>query len=162
MKCQHPVEQVGLRNKVKASKLSIDPITLTEGDLHDISKMLHDVTNEALQDLIQENQIVLGALRAQLQDLQVCSPQVGTLSTNLTVGSMTIEQMLRVRMTNKIVLLKGALMTSNEAEKPLVSMLKSLCVNIATLPHDTLYVLQDWITAELRARESRVLQVLSE
>jgi hypothetical protein len=33
---------------------------------------------------------------------------------------------------------------------------------MAALPRETLYVLQDGITAELRARESRALQVLSE
>jgi len=63
MKCQHPAERVGSRKKVKASKLCIDLITLTEGDLHDISKTVHNVTNEALQDFMQENQIALGALR---------------------------------------------------------------------------------------------------
>lgn len=57
---------------------------------------------------------------------------------------------------------EGALVTSNEAEKPSVSMLKCLDVNLATLPRETLYVLQDGINAELRARERRALQVLSE
>ena len=64
LKCKHPTERTGLRKKVKALKLSIDPITLTEGDLHDIGKTVHDVTFEALQNFIQENPIVLGALRA--------------------------------------------------------------------------------------------------
>jgi len=41
-------ERSGPRKKVKTSKLDIDPITLTEGDLHDISETVHDVTNEAL------------------------------------------------------------------------------------------------------------------
>lgn len=70
--------------------------------------------------------------------------------------------MLRMQMTNTIVLLEGALVTSNEADRPSVSTLKSLGVNLVSLPRETLYVLQDGITAELRARESRVLQVLSE
>ena len=53
-----------MQKNVKASKLSIDPITLTKGDLHDINEMMRDVTNEALQDFMQENQIVLAVLRA--------------------------------------------------------------------------------------------------
>jgi len=34
--------------KVKASKMAIDPITLTEGDLYGISDMVCEVTKEAL------------------------------------------------------------------------------------------------------------------
>jgi len=49
---------------VKALKLAIGPITLTEGDLHDISKTVRDVTNETLQDFMQEHQTVLRAFRA--------------------------------------------------------------------------------------------------
>jgi len=44
--------------------LSIDMITLTKGDLHNISETMHDVTSKALQNFAQENQIVLGALKA--------------------------------------------------------------------------------------------------
>ena len=53
-----------MRKKVKALKFSIDPITLTEGDLYDIGETVRDVTNEALQDFIQEHQTMLGALKA--------------------------------------------------------------------------------------------------
>ena len=63
LKHQHPVERPRLRKKVKASKLSIDPITLTEGDLHNIKETVHDVTSEDLQNFMQENQNLLGALR---------------------------------------------------------------------------------------------------
>ena len=48
LKCQHIIERGGWHKKVKALKLSIDPITLTEGDLHDIGKTVHNVTSEAL------------------------------------------------------------------------------------------------------------------
>lgn len=74
---------------------------------------------------------MLGALKVQLQRLQVHPPQVGTISTNLTVGSMTAEKMLRAWMTNTIALLEGALVTTNEANKPSISMLKGLGINIA-------------------------------
>ena len=46
-----------------ASKLCIDLVTLTEGDLHDIDEIVHDITSEALQKFMKENQIMLGALR---------------------------------------------------------------------------------------------------
>jgi len=35
--------------KSKATKTSLDPITLTEGDLHDIGDIVSNVTTEALQ-----------------------------------------------------------------------------------------------------------------
>jgi len=65
-------------------------------------------------------------------------------------------------MTNTIVLLEGALVTTNEADRPMVSALRGLGININALPRETLYVLQDGITIELQARESRAVQVLSE
>lgn len=40
---------MGSRKKYKANKVSLDPITLTEGDLHDIGDMVQDVTAEELQ-----------------------------------------------------------------------------------------------------------------
>jgi len=70
--------------------------------------------------------------------------------------------MLHVWIMSTIVLSEGALVISNEADKPLVSTLKGLSVNLVSLPRDILYVLQNGITAELRARESRALQFLSE
>ena len=69
------------------------------------------------------------------------TPQAGTLSTSLVIGTMAEEQMLRSWVTNTIVLLEGALMTTDEANKPMVSALKGLNINMATLPWDTLYVL---------------------
>ena len=55
---------MGPCKKVKASKLSIDLITLTEGDLHDIGETMCDVTMEGLQHFTEENQKALGALQA--------------------------------------------------------------------------------------------------
>jgi len=49
-----------------ASKLAIDLITLIEGDLYDIGDMVREVTKEALQEAMSEQQTVLGALRVQL------------------------------------------------------------------------------------------------
>lgn len=59
--------------------------------------------------------------------------------------------------TNNIVLPEGALVTENEVDKPMVSALKGVGINMVALPWETLYVLQDRVTIELRAREDRVL-----
>ena len=53
-------------------------------------------------------------------------------------------------------------MTTNEADRPTISTLKCIRINMVALSQETLYILQDGIIAELWARESRVLQVLSE
>lgn len=53
---------MGSCKKVKVSKMSINPIILAERDLHDIGEMVCDITTEALQNLVEEKQIVLGAL----------------------------------------------------------------------------------------------------
>lgn len=60
--------------KRKASKSSFDPITLTEGDLHDIGKTVRHVTTEALQQFKEQHQLVLGALETQIQELHVFTP----------------------------------------------------------------------------------------
>ena len=49
------VERLDPRKKVKASKLAIDPITLTKGDLHDIDEIVRDVTSEVLQEFMTEH-----------------------------------------------------------------------------------------------------------
>ena len=84
----------------------------------------------------------------------MCPPQVGTLSTSLAFGSMTTKKMLHKQMKNTIVLSEGALVTSNEADRPTISALKGLSLSMATLLRETLYFLQDGIIAELGTRES--------
>lgn len=61
-----------------------------------------------------------------------------------------------------IVLADGALTTEMKADRPVVSSLKEVGLNMANLPWETLYLLQDGVTAKLQARESRALQVMSE
>ena len=146
---------MGLQKKLKASKTSFDPITLNEWDVHDIRETVRDVT-------VEENQMVLGALQVQIQELQVCTPQAGTLSTSLKVGMAAAEELLRTRMTNTIVLPEGALVTENEVDRPMVNVLKGVKINMVVLRRETLYVLQDGVIAELRAREVRALQVMRE
>lgn len=65
-------------------------------------------------------------------------------------------------MTNTIVLPDGALITENDADRPMVSSLKGVGSNMVTLPQETLYLLQDGVMEELWARKSRTIQVMSE
>ena len=44
-----PQEKIASQKKTKASKTSLDPITVTEGYLHDIGETMRDATVEALQ-----------------------------------------------------------------------------------------------------------------
>ena len=74
LKHQQPQEKVVSRKKTKASKASLDPITLTEGNLHDIDEIVRDVTVEALQQFEEQQKLVLGALQTEIQELQVRTP----------------------------------------------------------------------------------------
>lgn len=84
------------------------------------------------------------------------------MPTSLEVGTPIAEEMLHARITNTIVLPKGALVTENKANRPMVNVLKGVRINMVVLPREMLYVVQDGVTAELRARENRALQVMSE
>lgn len=90
------------------------------------------------------------------------TPRAGTLSTNLAVGTAAAEEMLHTRMTSTIVLPEGALVTDNEVNRPMVSVVKGLGINMAMLPQEMLYVLQDRVIVEIWAREGHTLQVMSE
>lgn len=60
IKCPRAQEKGGSRKKSKASKSSLDPITLTKGDLHDIRDTVRDVTKKALQQFKQQHQLLFG------------------------------------------------------------------------------------------------------
>ena len=79
------------------------------------------------------------------------------MSTSLVVGTSATEEMLRTRVTNTIVLPDGALTTEKEDDRPMVRSLKEVGLNMAALPWETHYILQDGVTAELRAKESHAL-----
>jgi len=89
--------------------------------------------------------------------LQVRTPQAGLVSTRLKIGTSAAEEMLHTRVTNMIVLPDGALITAKEADRPTVNSLKGVGLNMATLPRETLYLLQDGVITELQARENRAL-----
>ena len=63
------------------------------------------------------------------------------MSTNLALGMKATEEKLCARVTNTIVLPEGALVTENEADRPMVSRLKGIKINMVALPWETFYVL---------------------
>ena len=65
-------------------------------------------------------------------------------------------------MANTIVFPEGALVSADVMDQMTVSMMKGPGLNLVALPRETLYQLQDGITAELRSKESHTIQVLSE
>lgn len=142
--------------------MDIEPITLTEGDLYDIGDTVCEVTREVLEEAMTKQQNVFGALRVQLQELQVWPQQEGTIATYDAASTSAADQLLHAKMANTIVLSEGALTTKSKEDRAAVGRMKGLGLNLATLPWDTLYQLEDGITTELCAREGRVIQVLSE
>lgn len=57
---------------------------------------------------------------------------------------------------------KGELIVDNMDDGAIVRWNKGLGLNLATLPWDILYQLQDGATTELCAREGCIVQILSE
>lgn len=82
--------------------------------------------------------------------------------TKLAIDTLAAEEMLCTWVNNMIVLLDGALTIQNEANRSTVSSLRGVRLNMAMLPREMLYLLQDGVTIKLKARESHALQVMSE
>lgn len=152
----------GSRKKYKATKTSLDPITLTEGDLYDIGDTVRDVTIEALQQFEEQQKIILGVIQIGLQELQTHALQAVTTSTNLASGTSKATEMLSTKASNAIVLPDGALTMENEANRPNVSTLNGVGLNLVVLPGQVIHLLQDGVIAELRAHEHHTLLVISE
>lgn len=83
------------------------------------------------------------------------------MSTILAISTLEPIEMLCTKASSAIVLRDGALTMENEAEKLIVSALKGVGLNLATLPDEVIHLLQDGVIAELRAHEHRALQVIS-
>lgn len=65
--------------------------------------------------------------------------------------------MLQENASSAIVLPHGALTVENEAERPTISALKGVGLNLAVLPTEVLHLLQDGVIAELRTHELHAL-----
>jgi len=60
------------------------------------------------------------------------------------------------------VLPDGALTIETEADRPTVSALKGIRLNLVALLNELLYLLQDGVITELQTREQRTLQIIIE
>lgn len=109
-----------------------------------------------------EHITVLGALSTQLQGLQVQPPQTGTMAQYVATGIAEAEQMLRDHMNNPFVLTEGMLVAASECDRAAISSMRGVSLNLAALPCEILYQLQDGVIAELRAWEGYAIQVLNE
>ena len=78
------------------------------------------------------------------------------MTPHLVEGGSEAEQMLRAHTTKTLVLPEGTILVEAEGD------MRGWGLNLTTLPRETLYQLQDGVTAELRTREGHALQVLSE
>lgn len=72
------------------------------------------------------------------------------------------EQLLQAKMANTIALLTGTLKSDNAVDKAVVGRLTGLRLNLASLPCESLYQLQDSATMELCTREGHAVKVLNE
>ncbi len=65
--------------------------TLTEGDLGDIGDTVRKVTREVIDEAMLEQQIVLGALCARIQEFGTWVSQPGTIATHGVMGMLATE-----------------------------------------------------------------------
>ncbi len=70
--------------------------------------------------------------------------------------------MLCMKASSVTVLPDGELTTKNETNKPTVSTLKGVGLNIAVILFEVLHLLQDGVIVEMRADEHPTLEVISE
>lgn len=76
-----------------------------------------------------------------MQELQTRALQVGTVSTSLAIDTSEAAEMLRAKASNAIVLPDGALTAENEADRPTVSALKGVGLNLVALSGEALHLL---------------------
>jgi len=78
------------------------------------------------------------------------------------IGTTETEQMLHSRIANTFVLPKGMLVVASEDDWAAMSSMKSVGLNLVTLPREILYQLLDEVITELHTQEGRAIQVLHE
>lgn len=83
-------------------------------------------------------------------------------STSLTIGTSEAIRMLHAKDSHVIVLLEGAMATENAVDRPTVSTLNGVGLNLAALPGEALHLLQDGVITDLRARKKCALHVMIE
>lgn len=115
-----------------------------------------------LEQFDQQQQIILEAIQTGLQDFQTCTSQTSMVSRKLAISASEATDMLCAKTSSEIVMPDGVLTTKNEADRPIVSALKGVELNLEALPHEALHLLHDDVIAELRCYEHYTLQVISE
>jgi len=78
------------------------------------------------------------------------------MTPHLTEGIAEAEKIVRACKSNTLVLPEGIISAEAEGD------MSGWGLNLAALPRETLYQLEEGITAELRTREGHTLQSLSE
>jgi len=85
--------------------------------------------------------------------MQIQETQTGMASTSLTIGTLEVARVLCMKDSRAIVLPDEALVTETKADRPSLSALKGVGLNLALLPSEALHVLQNGVITELRAYE---------
>lgn len=99
------------------SKSDSEVTTLIEGDLNDIGDTIRDAAQDAINEAMSEQQIVLGELCMQLQKLGIWIAPMGTSATQGVPGMITIEPLLKAQMAHTIAIPGGALITTNAEDR---------------------------------------------
>lgn len=82
--------------------------------------------------------------------------------TSVVIGTFEAMDMLCVRAPRAIILLDEALTMMTNADRPVVSALKGVGLNLVSFLSKVLYLLQDGVIVELQAHDQHALQVISE
>lgn len=125
-----------------------------ENEFMDSSQPARNVTTNAFPELITTQTTVLGEIRAQLQALQE-QPR-GWVTREPTEDTTATEQIVSTHKPHILPLLADvirAVATGDEGSWEL---------NIAALSREILYLLQEGVTQEFRAREGRAFHILTE
>ena len=112
MKRSAPSERPKPQKKAKASKMDNRVTTLTEGDLTDMENTIRDATRVVVNEVMSEQQIVLGELHTQLHELGSRIAQVGTSATPGVSIMAAMELLLKAQMVHSIPIPTGALITT--------------------------------------------------
>jgi len=76
-----PIERKKPQKKAKESKWDGELTTLTEGNLGDTGETVREVTQDAIDEAMSKQQIVLGELHVQIQELGTWAAQTRTTAT---------------------------------------------------------------------------------
>jgi len=79
------------------------------------------------------------------------------IAPHVAAGTSKAKLMLRTRTKNTFPLLEGAVLAAAEGDGATASQMKGWGFNLAAFPRETLYQLQDGVTAELHTREGHAL-----